>query len=407
MPYRSVEEIEMELNQVNEIINSKKEALQEYPSDFGFEIEFMEFENIQEDLIRELSKAKSEPKIYTQHIKKRLNKTQILLLEKRDEYILNPDNEELENDIEILELMVKGLGTELQRCYLNQNFSVFELRIKGKKIVDFIIPIQQLGEILLKFQEIPSSIAEAIFFSPKKYLIEHERKNDFQISLNKNIVESKKEKIYDKKSEIKENLSKVLHFNSQLDAVGIMGGSVRIILTSNQAVFDNETLNDTFKIFKELIECGDNKEALQKETDKIGAIEPIIKYRNFLKSLYDYDLDVELSGKNRKLEDIEIFDLNHKKAKKIYNVLNKRDEPLSHSIIKLGTLKAVDLEARTFKFHLDDEDKTIFGRFNEELDSIMKNKTFNETYKIELSELIPSTNLKKQTTKYRLSNFLD
>lgn len=404
MPYRSVKEIEMELAEVAGIITSKELALKIHPNDFGLELELMEFENIQEDLIRELSKVKNEPKKYTQHIKNRLTKTQLILSKKRDEHILRPDKNELKDDIELLELMENGLATELERCYLNQNLSVFEMRFSGKTLKDFRIPLQQLGELLVKFHEVPSAIAKSIYYQKKRTYIENE---DVQISLQNVKIESEEKQDSVIKTKKKEKLSKFLDYNSQFYATAITSGSVRIILTSPQPVIDNEIINDTFKTFKEIVECGDNKEALQKETEKIGAIEPIIKYKNFLKPLYGHNIDIELSRKNKKLENIEMFKLSHKKARDIYKVLNKPDEPITHSIIRIGILIAVDLETRTFKFHLDDENRTISGKFNEELDSTMKNKTFNETYKVGLSELIPSTNLKKQTTRYRLLKFLD
>jgi|LDZT01.1.fsa_nt_gi hypothetical protein len=408
MPYRSINEIEMELKEVKEIIASKESALLEFPHDFGLELELMEFENILEDLIREMSKVKNEPKMYTKHIKNRLTKTQLALSKKRDEYILNPNVEELEDDIELLELMEKGLWTELERCYLDQNLSVGEIKLTGKMLKDFRMPLRQLGEIFIKFSDVPVAIAKSIYYKKKRDLVK-DKSEDVQINLiNKKRAEFYSEKKNPEKiSSKKEDLSKFLEFNSQVYASAVMSGSVRIILTSPQSVINNESLNDSFKVLKELVDCGNDKEALQKETDKIGDVDPIIKYRNFLQTLKLNKINVEFSGKNKKLENIPILEITHEKAKEIFQVLNAQDKPISYPLKRSGTFRAVDLDERKFKFHLEDENKVILGKYDEELDSVMKDKNFNEPYTVEICSFLPSTNLKKQVTKYKLLKFLN
>lgn len=397
----------MELKEVKEIIASKESALFEFPHDFGLELELMEFENILEDLIREMSKVKNEPKMYTKHIKNRLTKTQLSLSKKRDEYILNPNLQELKDDIELLELMEKGLWTELERCYLNQNLSVGEVKLTGKMLKDFRMPLRQLGELFIKFSDIPVAIAKSIYYKKKRGFIGD--KSNVQINLiDENKVELySEEKKPEKISSKKEALSKFLEFNSQPYASAVTSGSVRIILTSPQSVINNESLNDSFKVLKELVDCGNDKEALQKQTDKIGDVDPIIKYRNFLQLLKLNEINVEFSGKNNKLENIPIFEITHEKAGEIFKVLNAQDKPISYPLKRSGTFRAVDLDERKFKFHLDNENSVIFGKYDEKLDSVMKDKNFNEPYIVEICSFVPSTNLKKPDTKYKLLKFLN
>jgi hypothetical protein len=195
--------------------------------------------------------------------------------------------------------------------------------------------------------------------------------------------------------------------NNQFLSMGMIAGSVRIFLTSPQPTLNNETLNDSITIFKNLINCGNDKESLIQEMKKLGDPEPILKYRNFLHTLYINNIDVEFSGKTKKFENFNIFKIDHKEAKKIYHTLNKKDDPLTKEIIEVGTLRAVDLESRTFKFHIDDKDKLIPGYFKENLEDKMEEKTFNETYKIKFLSSIPTTKLKNTTIKYELLEFLD
>lgn len=410
MTAKLIEEIENEIKRVDERIQSKEVLLEESPEDIGLQLSILDFEDKKEDLIRELADIKSEPNIYTKYIKERLGKTQRTLFETRNSQALNPEND-LSSDIEYLELVEKGLINELEYCYLKRNIPVYELKLKGEKIHGFRIPIAQLGEVLLNTQKVPSSISKFVYSQKKEYLKVKGIKNTVQDSFGENEIE---ETVPEKKSKTKSKskkegmLSDQLMYNSQLYAVAMTEGSVRIILASPQPTLNTEVLNDSFTIFKNLVRSGNNKKAVQEQIKKLGDAEPIVEYKRFLSTLYKYNIDIEFSGKTKELNDFDIFKLDHKEAKTIYKTLNKKDDPITEKITKIGMLRAVDLESKRFKFHVDEEDKLIFGTFKKEMILEMEDKTFNETYKIRLETSIPPDNInQKPEIKYELLEFLD
>lgn len=411
-----IEEIESELEKVNERLNSKTELLKESPEDVGLQLGIMEYEDLKEDLIRELSEITGKTEIYIHYIKGKLTRTQEILIGKKSLAILEPEDESIQEDVEFYNFVEGGLVKELEYCYLRQGMPIYELRLKGDKINGFNMPIDELGDILKKTQEVPKSISKYVYHRKKKYLKEKELSETSQSTLKGDILDSESsENNINKISREKGMLSEDLTNYSRLYAFGMIGGSVRVILTNpqptlnNQVFNDNEILTDTFTIFKDLVHCGDNKEAIEQEIEKIGNVEPITKYANFLNTLYKYDIDVEFSGKTKDLEDFNIFKIDHKEANKIYKAINKKDDPVTVSEIKIGTFRALDLEDKKFKFHDDsDPDNVISGNFKEDLESEMECKNFNEIYKIKLKVATPTDKLKqKPKIVYELMEFLD
>ena len=408
MIYREIEEIECELKRIDERIHSKESLLIKFPDDVGLQLSIMDFESLKEDLIRELSVVKKEPTIYTNYIINRLKKTQEILFKNRNMLAAFPDNEEIIGEIEYLELMEKGLIEELEYCNLKAGFTIYEMRLKGEGVNGFKIPIAKLGRILLDIQEIPSSISKFVYSQEKERIVPVLIKDTVQNSLSGKTIDETALKKKDKsvQSKAKGILSNEMVDNNQFLSMGMISGSVRIFLTSPQPTLNNETLTDSIVIFKNLINCGNDKESIIQEMKKLGDPEPILKYRNFLHTLYKNNIDVEFSGKTKEFEDFNIFKIDHKEAKKIYHTLNKKDDSLTKEIIEIGTLRAVDLDARTFKFHIDDQDKLIPGYFKESLDNEMEEKTFHDTYKIKFLSSIPTSKLKNTTIKYEILEFL-
>ncbi len=404
-----ISELENELIKINERIRSKEVLLEKFPDDIGLKIGIIDFEDLKEEIIIELSEVKKEPILYTNYIKEKLKKTQETLFENRNLNLLNHNNEEIIEEIDYLELLERDLIEKLEYCNLKSGFAVYEMKLKGDKINGSKIPISILGKILIDTQEIPSSISKFVYSQKKELVKPVKVKHTIQSLLNgeapETITESKDDKIDSKTKNI---LSEELIDNSQFLSMGMIGGSIRIFLTSPKPTLNNEMLNDSILIFKNLINCGNDKEAIMNAMAKLGDVEPILKYRNFLHTLYNNNIDVEFSGKNNEFKDVDIFKIDHKEAKKIYHTLNQKDSPITKDIIEVGTLRAVDLETRTFKFHIDSEDKIIPGSFKKELDDIMAEKTFNNIYKIKFLSSIPTTKFQKTNTiKYELLEFLD
>lgn len=406
---RPIEEIRNELKRVDERIYSKKSLLNESPEDFGLQLGLMGFEDRKEELIRELSKAQGDPGIYIRYLEHRLEKTQEDLIQKQELKLINPDDEELKDEIDCLELTIEGLVDELKYCYSNQNIPVYEMRLISDKFDGFNIPIEELGETLITTQKVQTSISKRIYYQKKDFLVSKTINESIQKDLSGNLVEPnvQNQRGHDI-SKDKRTLTQQLLANSQLNARAIINGSVRIILTTPKPTLNNEILSDSLTVFKNLIECGPDKQALKEQIDKLGDVEPITNYKNFVHTLFKHNLDVEFSGRTKKLDDFNIFEIDHKEAKKIYKVLNKSDSSDEDlEITKIGSFKALDLVANTFKFHIDEEDNIISGRFKKKQRKLMEDKKFNEIYKIKLSVSMPGKFKKNQALIYRLKEFLD
>lgn len=403
MTLRTIEEIEEEIKKVDERIHSKKDLLKQYPNDTVLQLSLMDFEDLKEDLIRELAEVEKKPKIYTEYIRSRLKKIQEELTEARYLEITNFENSEIQDEIDYLKLIETGLIKELEFCYLESGYSIYEMRLKGEGIDDHMVPIAQLGEILVNIQEVPDSISEIIYFKEKNYIKPFEEKETIQSDFDGELKEKEEKTNRKSKSPTKGILSEQLVANTQFYTPGIIEGSIRVILTSAQPMLDNSLLNNTLTIFKELVECGDNKEAIREQIKILGDNKPISKYQKLLNSLYKNKIDIEFSGKTKELTDFNIFKLDNKQSEKIYKVLNKNDDPIEKPITKIGKFRALDLENHTFKFHVDIDDKLIPGSFKKELESKLEDVTFNETFKIELLSIIPIGEFNKnKNIKYKL-----
>lgn len=408
MRSRSVEDIEYELKRVDERIHSKESLLKEYPDDVGLQLSIMDFEGLKRDLIRELSDVNNEPSIYTRYIKEKLEETQNILNNTRNLQVVSPEKEGISENIEFLELVEEELITELEYCYLNQNISIYEIRLTGEQLYGSRIPMASLGEILKYTQDVTSSISQSIFSKKKKLLKPVHIKESVQSSFTgKTIID---EKVSDEKeSETKSMLSEELIQNSQLYCTAMAKGSVRIILSSPQPTLNNPILDESFAIFKDMVKCGSDKEALKKQIERIGDVEPILQYKHFLSTLFKNKLNIEFSGKTEELNTFDIIKLDYKGARTIFNALNKNDKPLDNNIVKTGVLRAVDLVSNSFKFYEEgDPKKLISGKFTKELSSEIESKKFNEMYTIKLLASLPTDKLKReQKIRYKLLEFID
>ncbi len=407
---RSIEDIENELSIVDERIHSKKLLLEDFPDDLGLKLSIKTFEGRKKELIRELTNAKNESTpddIY--NIKIELKKIQELLAKSRELKALNFGNKTFGIDIKSLESVERHLIGKLVDHYLEQNVSIYEIRLTGKDLHDFRMPIIQLGEVLREFQNVVSSIFLYRSFHDREPNQIGEtvqsaltKEIDIQAELDKEI--QKREKKEEKK---KNMLSDDMVVNSELYTFGMLTGSVRIILSSASPSLDNTVLNDTFTIFKDIVNCGVDRESLQTQIMKIGDPTPIGAYKHFLSTLFSHDMNLEFSGRTKDLNKFNIFKLSHEDAKSIHTALDKTDKPHTTPIIKVGTFRAVDLDKRTFKFQNSNEKELIPGKFDKELISEMENKNFHEIYKVKMEASIPTDKLKKNLkTRYELKKFL-
>lgn len=348
---------------------------------------------------------------YVDYLNEKLDKIQDLIIKTKELQILYPEQKGLEIDLISLEQMELELFNELENCYIEQNFSIFEIKLSGDHIINSKIPISQLGDILKNTQEVITSISKFQVLKKKKRKVPVEPIEYVQKSLSGDVLnedvsdESKIKEVSSQKNMLSEDLVK----NTEFQYLGSLKGSIRLVLTTPYPALDNTALNNSLILFKDLVKCGTDRESIQLEVSKIGDLTPIVKYKRLLQSLYLNDIDISFSGKTKEFKLFKIIELDHKEAKGIYQVLNKKEKPIKHDDIKIGVFRKIDLDSREFKFIADDDlDTLISGKYESDLDSEMEEKNFHDPYKIKYKSYIPTDKLKHtRGVKYKLLEFLD
>ena len=161
--------------------------------------------------------------------------------------------------------------------YVSNNHETYEIYLKGENLKGSSIPIKDLGELLIEEQNMITS------FGSNKPL----RRNS--------------------------TISSQIINNSQVNLVATAGGSFRIILNSPQKVFfdvDNaeSVIKHAFSDINELIECGENREALEAQESKLGS-KKINAYKKLLNLLYEKDMNMEISTRTSNKENVPIFNI--------------------------------------------------------------------------------------------------
>lgn len=345
---------------------------------------------------------------YADYLKSKLDKTQELIIKTKELQILYPEQRGLEIDLKSLERMEKELFDKLINYYLETNFSIFEIKLSGEKFVGSKIPISQLGEILKKIQDVITSISRTQIVKEKKRVKPTELKKHVQRSFDGKILDIPEKSSSSSSKQVK-SFSEFSKF-TEFYLLGTLKGSVRVILSTPYPALDTDPLNNSLILFKDLVKCGDNRDLIQDQVDKIGDVAPISKYLTFLQSLSNNEIDLLFSGKTNLLESYEIINLDHGEAENIFSVIRDTDEPIKVNDIKLGVFRKIDLDDREFKFVYADEDNSdteIFGNYKSNLDSEMEEKNFHENYRIQFISAIPIDKLIKTTkVEYELLGFL-
>ncbi|AXV39992.1 hypothetical protein [Methanobacterium sp. BAmetb5] len=289
-----------------------------------------------------------------------------------------PEEKGLLINLKSLEHMEKDLIEELERSYLQNNVDVFEMHLSGPNISSSTIPISDLGEILHNSQEIITSLSSETPMAKRA-------------PVSKDLIKSTK-----------------------LYVVATASGSFKIIMSPIQSkLMDSPQVNDTplnksFAKFEQLVACGDNKELLIKQIEKIG-YKSLLNYKNFLESLYKNSIKIELNGKGKDKNDFKVFKLNSKQSKKIYDVIHAQKESPKKEFVFTGTLKAVDLLSHTFKFVTRDKGKEIVisGKFDKNLEKLIEDR-LNKISKVTISSWIDMHELEgEELKKYFLKRFED
>lgn len=313
-------------------------------------------------------------------IKKQLEQVQARILENEK---LQEEHPKQKKGLLIALATLKQLENEmieaLKDAYIIDHNEVYEIRLTGKNIKRQSIPIMDLGQFLIDQQTAINSFGS--------------------------------EKILNKYATIPTDIIN----KSQMNLVATAGGSFRIILTTPQKVLcdiDNaeSTVKYALKDIQKLVECGSNKQLIKTEESRLGP-KKITAYKNLLHTLYEKNIDMNVSTRTSNKEDSPIFSIKKENAKTVYNVLIEKEKPSKDDIQVTGVLEAVDFTTSIHKFKIvakqENKEKTIPVYFKDDLDE----DVLNHMKKLSKVNLRRITNKKgvgeKDSQEYQLLNFDD
>lgn len=314
------------------------------------------------------------------YIKEQLEEVQARILENKKLQEEYPEQKTgLLIALSTLEHLESDMVDALKDEYVANNKEVYETHITGKNVDDRSIPIQDLGEFLIKEQTAVTAFGS---------------KNP----LGKNAT-----------------IPQEVISNTQLNLTATAGGSLRIILTTPQKILydvDNaeSTVKHAFNEIQKLIQCGNDTNLLKAEETRLGS-KKITAYKKLLETLYEKDLNMEISTRTSSKKDLPIFTIEKKDAKNVYNALIKKERSSRDHIEMTGVLEAVDFgkNDRFFKINtkIENRKRKVRVFFKEDLDEDVL-KHMRKLSKVKLNRVTNKKGVgEKDFMKYHLINFED
>lgn len=248
-----------------------------------------------------------------------------------------PDDFALKLNLKSLKNREENLLSELVKTFKRLQMDTFDIVVEGDPVNGNSISVSYIGQILVKFQEVITSIAQSITEG-----------SDTTLPISQSVIEG-----------------------SRFNLIATCSGSFRIILSSYQPAIGESLAKNSLNNFNKLIECGDNRELIKGQIKELGT-KVIAKYRVFLNTIYKNNSSITLYDKIRP-ESFQTMSISNDVAKKIYDVIIKEEEIPEKNVDFKGILKAINLFSFTFEFLVNESDERIKGTFDENLVLQVKN----------------------------------
>lgn len=152
-------------------------------------------------------------------------------------------------------------------------------------------------------------------------------------------------------------------------------GSFKITLISDpslsaQTTFTDTTAKNALDKVNELMRCEDNLELIKEQQNILG-LAPILKYKDFIQTIYMNKTDVTFNDFTRK--QVQSEKITSDMAKRIFDVLSNSEEEDPDKKTYEGTLVAVDVDKYEFGFVIaGDPEERIDGRFSKDIKRSVK-----------------------------------
>jgi hypothetical protein len=227
---------------------------------------------------------------------------------------------------------------ELRNSFERFRFDSFDFIIDGAPVEGHRISLSFFGNLMGNLQDIVSSISQSL-----------SGKATFKGAIPNEILRA-----------------------SQLDLVATGIGSFRFIVSSHEPQITDSSAKMAFQRFSDLIECEDDRDKIRVVSDELGK-RVIIKYRDFLESLYKNKADILLYDKvttgNFKTQKIS-----SELAKRIYDVILEAENIPEEFFVYKGFMGEISLFYFTFGFLIEESGTIITGKFDKALVNEVKKR---------------------------------
>jgi len=116
--------------------------------------------------------------------------------------------------------------------------------------------------------------------------------------------------------------------------------SFRVILSSHEPQIGESPAKKSLRCFNDLLECGDNKEAIKEVSSKLGK-RVLKKYKQFLNIIYRNNAIIRMYD-NSASQDLRPQKITSELTRKIYDVIDEVENVPELSSTNSGVLMGVD-----------------------------------------------------------------
>lgn len=250
-----------------------------------------------------------------------------------------PDRFSLKLHLMSLQNRENELLLELRESYKRRQMETFDIDINGKNVERYRISSEVLGNLLIKYQRVITSIA----------------------------AQSDSEEPLMKPGPI----SQTTINNSRLDvAATCPAASIRIVFSSNKPELTESKAITALKRFNKLLNCEDHNELIKQEIKDLGP-RTIIRYKDLLNTIYKTKSNIKFYDLI-KPDGFETKVVTHDLAKRIVDMIIREEiiPPKEDSFS--GILKGLTLINYKFQFVID-SGEIIAGEFDPSLSEDVKN----------------------------------
>ncbi|GEM_PF-1085662 len=252
-----------------------------------------------------------------------------------------PDRFSLKLHLISLQNREKELLLELSNSYNRLQIDTFDLDVDGKYVENYRISTEVLGNLLVKFQRIVTSIAV--------------QSESGEPSLS-----------------ARGPISQLTIENSRIDVIATCpAASVRVVFSSNKPEITESRARIALKRFNRLLACEDRNDLIKQEINELGP-RTIKRYKDLLDVIYKSQSDITFydiiipEGFETKVITSEL-------AKRIWDKITNEEAVPDREEQYRGVIKGLSLLRDTFQFLIDDSGEVISGGFDQGLRERVKN----------------------------------